>query len=198
MRNQLQHLSLTLLALIATCVAACTGGGASTQPPAGSAGPLATQAIPSVVLPTTNSIAGTGPDICALLPADEVGQITRNTISNSLSVNNFLTANDARCEYTIQPTSPGDNNQVVIDVISPGGAAYYDHLANEYGSNSNPIPGIGDKAFQDFTDGSGLVALFGDTAYDVYVVQLGQWREVRRPDKSCQRGAHHGPDGRRL
>ena len=163
-----RNLPLTLLALIAICGVACSNGATATEPPSGPAGTVATQAPPSIALPTSNSDAD-GTNICALLPADQVAQITGETISSSLSDNNFLTANDARCQYTIQPTSPGDNNQVVIDVISPGGAAYYDSLASEYGSNISPISGVGDKAFQDFTDGSGLVALFGDTAYDVYV-----------------------------
>jgi hypothetical protein len=163
-----RNLSLALFALIAICVVACSSGATATQPPSRPAGTVATQAPPSVALPTSNSgVAGT--NICALLPADEVAQITGETISDSVSVNNYLTANDARCQYTIKPTSAGDNNQVVIDVISPGGTEWYDNLASEYASNISPISGIGDKAFQDFTDGSGLVALFGDTAYDVFV-----------------------------
>ena len=72
----------------------------------------------------------------------------------------------------------------MIDVISPGGAAYYDNLASGYGSNVSPIAGIGDKAFQDFTDGSGLVALFGDSAFDVY---------IDNPNDRCQTTPSTGP-----
>ena len=77
--------------------------------------------------------------------------------------------NDARCQYSISSTSPGDDDQIVIDVISPGGTQWYDMIASQYPGNISAISGIGDKALQDFTDGTGLVALFGDTAYDVYV-----------------------------
>ena len=101
-------------------------------------------------------------DICALLPADQVAQITGLTISSSTSRTSSLIANDVGCTY-------GQSN-VLIDVVTPGGAADYDAQSSSHGSNADPIASFGDEAFQDFTDGTGLVALFGDTDFDVFIL----------------------------
>jgi hypothetical protein len=150
---------LSALSLAAVAIAACSGG---TVNPA-SSGPASSEIPTGATLgtaPTTTSPA-TGIDICALLPAAEVAQLTGLTIGAATPRVAFFGPTDLGCVYGA--------NDAVIDVVSPGGAAFYADTASQYdAANLSPIAGFGDKAFQDFTDGSGFIALFGDSAYDVY------------------------------
>ena len=149
MNRSLAHKSWLAFAALAVLLAACSSGAPRVPPPA------------SQVPVATSAAAAT--DVCALMPAAQVAQITGLTIGAAANrVIGVHGPTDNGCVY-------GDND-AVIDVISPGGGAYYNDLANQYyAGNYTQITGYGDKAFQDLTDGSGFVALFGDTAYDVYL-----------------------------
>ena len=157
--------SLWLVAALAASLAACSSG-TPTAPPVASQAPPATQ--PGVVpgQPGTGSAAGI--DVCALLPADQVAQITGLTISGTESRTSLLIPNDVGCTY-------GQSSNVLIDVVTPGGAAQYDAQVTQYGNNAKPISSFGDKSFQDYSDlGPDVVALFGDTQFDAFINPLQQ------------------------
>jgi len=155
-----------LLAAVALSVvtAACSGGAANTGSSSSSpsAGPVAATAMPA----TTSTGKGTGIDVCALLPADQVAQITGLTIATAKPHTSVLVPNASGCIY-------GQGNVVVVHVLPTGGAAQYNALLAQFGTNPTPVTGFGDKAFQDSTDGVDLVALFGDTEFDTFIEAEG-------------------------
>ena len=102
-----------------------------------------------------------------MLPAEQVSQITGLVISGAESRTSELIPNDVGCTY--------GQSSVLIDVVTPGGAAQYDAQVAQYGSSAHPIAGFGDRAFQDASDlGPDVVALFGDTQFDAFVSPLQQ------------------------
>ncbi len=157
-RSKRRRASLAALAVAALAVAACSNGGGSSAATV-SAG-LETSSTATGAF-TGEVSAGAAIEVCALLPVDQVATITKTSVSASTSRTKGL-ANDSGCTYS---TSAG---VVVIDVVTPGGAADYAAQLAHAGTNSVSFPNLGDKAFQDATDGTGLVALFGDTEFDVY------------------------------
>ena len=94
-----------------------------------------------------------------------MAQITGEPIDGSTPRTSTLIANDVGCTYAEGAVA----SAVLIDVVNPGGATDYNSAVSYY-SNANPITGFGDKAFQDDTDGLGLVALFGDTEFTVFIL----------------------------
>lgn len=149
------HLLATLL-IVGLAAAACSGGAGT--PGSSSAAQVATEA------PAATAAGSTAMDICALLPTTQVAQITGFTITGSAPHTSPVIANAFGCSYQFG---------VVVDVEASGGAADYDAEVARYGTNATPIAGYGDKAFQDFTDGIGVVVLFGDTQFEVYILDSG-------------------------
>jgi len=167
MNPLIRHKSWFVIAALAVSLAACSGGTSST-PPVASQALTPTSALAGVVTATSaGTTAGSAKtDVCALLPADQVAQVTGLTIGAATPRTGLFGPNDFGCVY-------GDND-ATIDVVSPGGTAFYNDLATQYyAGNYSQVAGFGDKAFQDVTDGSGLVALFGDSAFDVYIDNPG-------------------------
>ncbi len=158
-RHHARASSLAGLVLAAITIAACSAGGGSSAAALASAGPPSSPIVSSA--PGGGAASGAAIDVCALLPVDQVATITKTTISGSTSRPSGLVANDSGCTY--------GTSAVLVDVVTPGGAAAYAAQVAQYGSNVEPIAGFGDKAFQDLTDGTGLVALFGDTEFDVFI-----------------------------
>ena len=156
-----------IVSSLAVFLAACSSG-APSAPPALSQVPAATQPGTSTGIPSgTTPGSATGADICALLTAGDVAQITGLAISGSEPRTSLLIANDVGCTY--------GQSAVLIDVVMPGGATQYDAEVNQYGSNVQPISNFGDKAFQDASDiGPDVVALFGDTEFDAFISPLQQ------------------------
>jgi hypothetical protein len=163
-RRPASHAAMALT-LVVLAFAACSGGSGASATPASSVPEASSTPVsaPAGSASAGGVSAGAAIDVCALLPADQVATITKTSITGSTSRQNGL-ANDSGCTYSTSALA----SAVVIDVVTPGGATDYAAQLARAGTNAVSFAGLGDKAFQDATDGTGLVALFGDTEFDVY------------------------------
>jgi hypothetical protein len=99
-----------------------------------------------------------GPDVCAALPVATVNDLVHQNLAGVRS-DVSEEAHSYGCAY-------GAGGLVSVSVIRPGGAAAFARTSSRY-PNAATVAGLGDKAVYDRQ--VGIIALFGDTAFDAFV-----------------------------
>jgi hypothetical protein len=107
-----------------------------------------------------DGVLAAGPDVCAALPIATVNELVHRNLTGVRS--------DASEEAHSYGCAYGAGGLVSVSVIRPGGAAAFARTSSRY-PKATTVAGLGDKAVYDRE--VGIIALFGDTAFDAFIPQ---------------------------
>ncbi len=117
------------------------------------------RALICVIFATTTEVFAAGPNVCTAMPAAAVSAIVHQELVGARP-DVSEEAHSYGCAYGARTP------HVSISVVRPGGSAAFDRTHARL-ANATAVSGIGDKAI--FDSDVGMIAVFGDTAIDVFV-----------------------------